>query len=421
MSILSTPQDQIEQRADCIAVPSAKRLGNIDTWCRRQVFKRLGRLQGGQLCLREDDQVLHFGTSDAAQLTAELCVRDPQFYRRTVQRGNLGVAESFMDGDWHADDLPTLLQVFARDRCISYGLNHGWRRLKKPVERFRAWLRRNTLAGSRKNIAAHYDLSNQFYKLWLDPTMAYSSAIFTSTESSLRDGSINKFDIICQKLDLQPGESLVEIGTGWGGLALYAAENYGCHVTTTTISSQQHDYTARLIAKRGLEKQITLLHSDYRTLEGHFDKLVSIEMIEAVGHQYLPSYFAKCNQLLRPGGRMVLQAITIPDQRYEQYRRSVDFIQRYIFPGGALPSLGAMQNAVAENTRLVLTGMQDYADHYARTLAAWRERFFDRLHDVRCLGFDERFIRMWDYYLSYCMAGFREQQIGLAHLEYVRQ
>lgn len=421
MSLLSTPQNQIEQRVSGLTDPAPEGLGRVDRWCRAQVLKRLAQLQGGAIHLREEDQVVALGAGETAELRAELCVRNPRFFRRTVQGGSMGVAEAYMDGDWCADDLPALLQTFARDWSVSCELNRGWRQIKKPAERLWAWMRRNTLSGSRKNIAAHYDLSNQFYQLWLDETMAYSSAIFPSAESSLHEASENKFDIVCQKINLQPDDELLEIGTGWGGLAIYAAENYGCRVTTTTISREQHDFAARLIANRGLDRQITLLSSDYRALEGRYDKLVSIEMIEAVGHKYLPGYFAKCNQLLKPGGRMVLQAITIPDQRYERYKRSVDFIQRYVFPGGALPSLGAIQRAVGENTNLLLTGMQDYAQHYARTLAAWRERFFDRLHDVRRLGFDEQFIRTWDYYLSYCMAGFREQQIGLAHLEFVKK
>ncbi len=327
-----------------------------------------------------------------------------------------------MAGDWAADDLPTLLQVFARDWSVACELDLGWRTaFKKSAGRSWAWLRRNTPSGSHKNISAHYDLSNDFYRLWLDETMAYSAAIFPDAKATLHDASQHKFDLICQKLELQRNDHLLEIGTGWGGFALHAAKNYGCRVTTTTISRQQYDYAQDLFAKHGLTERIQLLDQDYRSLSGQYNKLVSIEMIEAVGHEYLPTYFAKCNALLEHGGRMVLQAITIPDQRYEGYRRSIDFIQRYIFPGGALPSLGAIQRAVGTQTTLLLTGLQDYGLDYARTLAAWRERFFDQLHQVRRLGFDEQFIRTWDYYLSYCMAGFRERQIGLAQLVFEKQ
>lgn len=391
----------------------------IDSWCRQRVFDRLAHLRAGTISVVEPEASYPFGARvDERIPDAELFVRQPSFYRHVVTGGGLGAAEAYMAGEWSADDLPGLLQLFARDAAACAEIDRSWaRRLRLPVERTFAWLRRNTMTGSRKNIAAHYDLSNDFYRLWLDESMAYSSGVFPSDTASLAEAQRHKFDLACQKLQLKPGDHLLEIGTGWGGLAIHAATNYGCHVTTTTISDQQHDYAKEQIALRGLTGRITLLNRDYRELTGQFDKLVSIEMIEAVGHEYLPTFFRACSDRLRAGGLMVLQAITIPDQRYEAYRHSVDFIQRYIFPGGALPCLGAMHRAIADGTRLQVIGLDDYTPHYARTLAAWRERFFDELHEVRRLGFDERFIRMWDYYLSYCIAGFRERQIGLVQLE----
>lgn len=419
MSVLSSPQDQIHERPGGVATGAAPD-NWVDRWCRRQVVRRLERLQDARIAIYQGNvpQLLGQGTASTCN---ELYVRNPRFYRRVVLGGSMGAAESYMDGDWSADDLPALLEAFARDASVSRRLDSGWRRLRKPLDVAWAQLRRNTPRGSRKNIAAHYDLSNDFYRLWLDETMAYSSAVFASPQATLAEGSRHKFDLICLKLNLQPDDHLLEIGTGWGGLAVHAAEQYGCRVTTTTISQQQYEYAQALVAERGLGDRITLLDHDYRQLEGQYDKLASVEMIEAVGHQYLPTFFRKCDHLLRPGGRMVLQAITIPDQRYAAYKRSVDFIQRYIFPGGALPSIGAIQRAVGSHTQLLPIGLRDYARDYARTLTLWREAFFDNLHDVRRLGFDERFIRTWDYYLSYCIAGFRQRQIGLAHLEFERQ
>ena len=278
------------------------------------------------------------------------------------------------------------------------------------------WISRNTREGSRKNIAAHYDLSNSLFKLFLDPTMMYSSAVFEDESQSLESASIAKLDRICQSLSLRPTDHLVEIGTGWGGMALHAAKNYGCHVTTTTISKEQHAMASQRIQEAGLQDRVTLLMTDYRDLAGQYDKLVSVEMIEAVGDEYLPTYFSTCDRLLKPGGKMLIQAITMPDQRYATYLKSVDFIQKYIFPGGCLPSVGAMQAAVSKGTGLRLTGLFDFAESYAITLRNWRERFFQRITEVRELGFDDRFIRMWEYYLCYCEGAFRERAVGVSHL-----
>ncbi len=289
-----------------------------------------------------------------------------------------------------------------------------------PLRKLFHWLNRNTRSGSRRNIAAHYDLGNDFYALWLDSRMMYSCAWYADADTVLEDAAVAKLDRICRRLNLGPGDHVVEIGTGWGGFAVHAAKHYGCHVTTTTISSAQHAYAAQRIAAEGLEDRITLLQQDYRDLNGTFDKLVSIEMIEAVGHEYLDTYFRKCASLLKPAGELLIQAITIADQRYESAKRNVDFIKRYVFPGGFLPSVTAMTAALTRETDMRAIYIEDIGLHYARTLHDWRERFFERIEAVREQGFSDEFIRLWDFYLSYCESAFLERAIGDVHLHAVK-
>ena len=278
------------------------------------------------------------------------------------------------------------------------------------------WSNRNSRLGSRRNIGRHYDLSNEMFALFLDPTMTYSSAVFADENATLEEASLSKYELICQKLHLRAEDHVVEIGCGWGGFAEYAAYNYGCRVTGITISSEQLDFAQQRIARAGLEKRVELRLCDYRDMDGTFDKLVSIEMIEAVGHEYLATFFRKCDALLRPDGEMLLQAITIPDDRYDFYRRSVDFIQKYIFPGGCLPCLGGISNIVARETDMRIVHLEDFAGSYAQTLLHWRENFLASRVELHQLGFDETFQRTWDYYFCYCIAGFLERQIGLAHV-----
>ncbi|MFO0941086.1 MAG: cyclopropane-fatty-acyl-phospholipid synthase family protein [Pirellulales bacterium] len=278
------------------------------------------------------------------------------------------------------------------------------------------WFQRNTKAGSRRNISAHYDLSNDFFSLMLDASMTYSSAVFAKPEMTLAEAQHEKYDRICRKLNLKPSDHILEIGTGWGGMAIHAAEHYGCRVTTTTISQQQYQLAKTRIQDAGLQDRINLLQLDYRDLTGKYDKLISIEMIEAVGEKYLPGYFAQCSRLLKPEGAMALQAITIPDHRFDAYRHSVDFIQRYIFPGGFLPSIGAIGRSLAAQTDFRFVHCEDFGSHYADTLGIWRENFWNAIDQVRELGFDNRFIRTWQYYLCYCEAGFRERLIGVCQL-----
>jgi len=297
----------------------------------------------------------------------------------------------------------------------------GWARLSKPFFAAAHWARRNTRRGSRRNIEAHYDLGNDFFRLFLDETMTYSCGVFEDEGTSLADAQRAKIDGICRKLNLQPADHLLEIGTGWGGFALHAATRYGCRVTTTTISRQQWEVATRRVHEAGLADRVQVLLADYRDLTGSHDKLASVEMIEAVGATFLNTFFERCGRLLRSGGRMVLQAITVPDGRYESYLRSVDFIRQDVFPGSSLVSVNAMNDAAARSTTLRPEAVDDLTPHYARTLREWRQRFLARLEDVRRLGYSEEFIRRWDLYLASCEAGFAEGTTGLAQVSYARE
>ena len=332
----------------------------------------------------------------------------------------MGVDEAYLRGDWVTDDLVSLFRLFLRNASAMEdleGASHWW---SAPWKRLCRYLTRNTLPGSRRNIEAHYDLGNDFFRTFLDETMTYSCGVFLKPDATLREASLAKFERICSRLRLGPEHHLVEIGTGWGGFAIYAAQRYGCRVTTTTISRQQEQYAKQAIQEMGLASRVTVLNRDYRLLQGQFDRLVSVEMIEAVGHEFLPTYFEVCSRLLKPDGEMLLQAIMIPDQRYDAYRRSVDFIQRYIFPGGCLPCLSAIARAVKHVTDLQLVQLDDLTVHYAETLRRWRSRFRSRLADIREMGLDDRFIRTWDYYLAYCEAGFLERWTNVAQLHWVK-
>jgi cyclopropane-fatty-acyl-phospholipid synthase len=386
----------------------------IDRWARAAVFSRLRRAERGEIRLVEDLGDLaceRFGTA-GAPLKATITVCDPAFYRSLALRGALGAAESYMDGDWRCDDLTSLIRIMALDREALQGLDRGASRLFKPMLRFLHELRSNNRRGSRRNIAAHYDLGNEFFSLFLDPTLTYSSGIFERHDMTMEEASVAKYDRVCRKLRLRSGDHVLEIGGGWGGFALHAARRYGCRVTTTTISREQCDLARERIAAARLEDRVEVQFEDYRDLRGRYDKIVSIEMIEAVGHRNLDTFFRVCGERLRSDGAMLLQAITVPDQNFETSKRSVDFIKRYIFPGGQLVSLGAISDAVAAATDLRVTHLEDIGPHYAETLARWRERMFESLERMRSLGLSERFLRMWEYYLCYCEGGFRERAIG---------
>lgn len=376
------------------------------------VFRRLANLSQDRLTLVDGDGRRTFGPSVAGESPVELHVRDSRFYRSLAFGGSIGAAEAYILGYWDCDHLVELMRLFCRDTTVSGGLEGGLARLTRPVRKMAHRLRGNTLGGSRRNIAAHYDLGDEFFALFLDETMAYSCGIFPNPQATLREASLAKFERVCRKLRLSEQDHIMEIGSGWGGFAVYAAQKYGCRVTTTTISSRQYQFTLRRVQEEGLSDRVTVLCEDYRNLAGQFDKLVSIDMIEAVGYEYFDTYFKACSDLLKPDGMMLLQAITIPDQRFDRYRRSVDFTQRYIFPGGCLPSLGTICGSLGRGTDMQPVHLEDLTAHYARTLEHWRRRLIANIDEIRALGFSEEFLRLWEFYFCFCEAGFRERMIG---------
>jgi cyclopropane-fatty-acyl-phospholipid synthase len=392
---------------------SSNKPTGLDALARRVVRARLESLRNGQIVVSENGRHETYGdVTSNLPLTVQLTIHDPRFYSDIAFGGAVGAGESYIHGRWSCDELTALVRILVKNRDVLLDMDSGTARLTRPLQKMFHWYNRNTRNGSRRNIAAHYDLGNDFYGLWLDERMMYSSAIFEHADRSLEAASVAKLDRICRKLKLSPDDHVLEIGTGWGGFSIYAAENYGCRVTTTTISSQQHDYARDAIAKAGLEQRITLLQSDYRDLEGQYDKLVSIEMIEAVGHEFHDTYFSKCCELLKKDGLMLLQAITIADQHYERAKKTVDFIKRYIFPGGCLTSVTAMSDTLTRVTDMRIVDLEDIGPHYATTLRRWHERFSDSIDQVRGMGFSEEFIRMWRYYLCYCEGAFMERAIG---------
>lgn len=379
------------------------------------LFRLMNDLRGGSLTVREGAQTFHFGDASAA-LRAEVDLLTPHVYWRALTGGSIGVAESWMDGEWETPDLTALLQLFALNSALLSRLESGFRLLARPVERLRHWTRRNHRQQARENISAHYDLGNAFYARFLDDELLYSSALFTHPDQPLTQAQQHKMARLCEQLALTPGDHLLEIGTGWGALAEYAARHYGCRVTTTTLSQEQYRWATTRIAQAGLDDKVEVLLCDYRDLTGEYDKLVSVEMIEAVGQRYLPTFFRTCQARLRQGGKMVIQAITIQDQRYRDYSKTVDFIQRYIFPGGFLPSITAMTALMTRHTDFVVRNLFDMGPDYARTLVHWRQRFNQAWHDIERLGFDDRFRRMWLYYFGYCEAGFNARTISVVQL-----
>jgi cyclopropane-fatty-acyl-phospholipid synthase len=391
--------------------------GVLDGFACRLVLRQLEKLQSGSLTLVDGDAVIHFGRPRAeAELVVEIRVLDATFYGDIAFGGSIGAGEAYMRGAWACDDLVGLVRLLLRNRPVLDGMEQGAARVTRPLQKLFHWANRNTREGARRNISAHYDLGNEFFGLWLDESMMYSSAMFERADQSLAEAQLRRLGEVCRKLDLGPQDHVVEIGTGWGGFAIHAAGNHGCRVTTTTISREQHEMASQRVRAAGLEDRITVLLEDYRDLQGRYDKLVSIEMIEAIGADQFDTYFAKCGSLLKPGGRMLIQAITIADQQFEEYRKNIDFIQRYIFPGSCLPSLSVMTASIARVSDLLITGVEDIGRDYALTLNHWRRNFFDRIEEVRALGHPEEFIRMWEFYLTYCEGGFIERAISDVHL-----
>ena len=404
----------MNQTVEALELP-ATRYGALDRILRSRLHTTMTALSGRGLRVTDALGTQEFA-GDGASPPITIKVNDAGFYRAVAANGSVGAGEAWMDGYWQCDDLVGLIRLLVQNRDLLDGMETGIARLGGIAMRGWHSLRKNTRGGSRRNIAAHYDLGNEFFRLFLSDDLMYSSALYAGEDDDLETASTRKLDRICQKLRLKPGDRVIEIGTGWGGFAVHAARHYGCHVTTTTISREQHALAESRVAEAGLQDRVTLLLEDYRDLQGTYDKLVSIEMIEAIGAQYLGTYFGKIASLLKPDGLALVQAITIEDHRYKQALNSVDFIKRHVFPGSFIPSIAVMLDAKTRSSDLALTHLEDFGSSYARTLHAWRKRFMAKLPEVRAQGFDERFIRMWEFYLAYCEGGFLERSIGVAQL-----
>ena len=385
---------------------------------RKLFLKLISRIEYGKLIVQEGDQLWKFGSTTGPSV--HITVYDSAVYRKLIFGGSIGAGESYIQKMWDTDDLTGLIRIMVRNMALLDAMDKGLLLISKPLDLIRHMRNANSKSGSKKNILAHYDLGNDMYESFLDSSMMYSSAIYPDKAATLGEAQQYKLETLCEKLDLKATDSVVEIGTGWGGFAIYAAGNYGCHVTTTTISDAQYEKAKERIAQAGLTDKITLLKSDYRDLTGSYNKLVSVEMIEAVGHRFLPQFFKKCGNLLKPDGKMVLQAITIADQRYKQYVRNVDFIQRHIFPGGCLPSVSKMVNLIADKTDMVVRSIDDFGTDYARTIDDWLARFQEAYPDLDPGRYDERFKRLWEFYLCYCQGGFLERYISVVHLTATR-
>lgn len=407
--------DQAQRISSSVASAAELRYGFWD----RRALQTIARTLPFMKIVNEERGELEFFDS-SSNLSALVTLRHPATLRRIMFGGSLGAAEAYIRGDWVCSDLTKLIRIFIRnhltadqlDGWLSWAMNWG----------NRLWhgLRRNSVRNSQKNIAAHYDLGEDFFRLWLDPTLSYSSAIFPTAEATLEQASRNKLDVVCRKLDLGPADHLLEIGCGWGALAVHAVERTGCQVTATTISEDQFRVATQRAQESSAAKRLKIIKSDYRELTGRYDKLVSIEMIEAVGHQYFDEYFRKCGELLTERGTFLMQAIIIPEKREPAYRKSVDFIQRYIFPGGCLPSLSALLTSASKAGNLRLVHVDDYTPDYATTCARWKETFLARQSEVRQLGFDDQFLRTWNYYLCYCEALFAERYVSLLQIEWAK-
>jgi cyclopropane-fatty-acyl-phospholipid synthase len=397
------------------AVEASQDVNLLDKTAKKILIKLLSNLTQSHLTLVDSEQSISLGNQNAS-LNAVVYIDNPKTYKRILLGGSIAAGESYIDGWWTSPDLTKVIQVLSREQGIREGLEKSFTKILSLPKWIYHKARKNTKEGSKKNILAHYDLGNDMYKTFLDKEMVYSSAIYPHAEATLDEAQLHKLDLICQRLELKAGETLLEIGTGWGALAIHAAQHYGVHVTTTTISDAQFDYAKERVESLGLNEQVTLLSKDYRELQGQYDKLVSIEMIEAVGHEYLASFFETCNKHLKPNGKMLIQAITIADQRYDEYRKGVDFIQRYIFPGGCLPSINIMADNVTNKTDMVITGLHDIGQDYAKTLKHWFERFEAEQSKIKKMGYGDDFIRLWQFYLCYCEGAFLERMTSTVHL-----
>ncbi len=408
-------QKELTMGAD-VATPGTTTASRSEEVLRKLLIKVLQHASEGHFLLRERGRVIAEIGDRESPLQAEANVLDTRVYKRVLLGGNAAAGEAYTDGWWTSPDISEVTRFFARNLSMMdyWDSRFGW--LFQPLQWMRMLKRRNSKQQAKRNILAHYDLGNDLYTRFLDPRLQYSSALYESPQQSLQQAQESKLRRICEKLELNADDHLLEVGSGWGGLAIYAASNYGCRVTTTTISDAQYVYAQAAIAEAGLNDRITLLNRDYRLLEGQYDKLVSVEMIEAVGRSFLSGYFEKLNELIKPGGKLMLQAITIADQRLKAYGRSEDFIQRHIFPGGYLPSLQLISQLMARKTDFVIRNVRDMGLDYARTLADWHNAFLANWNELESLGYDQRFRNLWEYYLGYCEGGFRERRISAVQL-----
>jgi cyclopropane-fatty-acyl-phospholipid synthase len=408
--------NQLENPMNAVVAPLSNPPGRINLLLRKAMLDKLSCLENAVLTIKDPLGEFVLGSEGADGLSARIDVLDMNFYRQVALGGSIGAAESYMDQDWQANDLCRVIQIFVRNRDLLDRMESGLATLANHLLKVWHFSNRNSQQGSRKNIAAHYDLGNELFALFLDQHSMYSSATFYHPDLNLEDASTAKLERICQKLQLQPDDHIIEIGTGWGGFATYAAKNYDCHITTTTISKEQYQAAQQRVADAGVADRVTILMEDYRDLQGSYDKLVSIEMIEAVGHHYLDTYLKQCAALLKPNGLALIQAITIEDRYYHQALKSVDFIKRYIFPGSFIPCVSAIVSSASRSTDLRLINLEDQGESYALTLKHWRKRFLGALDQVRAQGYNDEFIRMWEFYLCYCEGGFKEKSISNVQL-----
>lgn len=413
--------EQVKERSLSDVLSTGRRMSVYE----KTALKLLAGLKKGSLTVTlSDGTIIKMGEEDSL-FKATLHVNNPDMFRKSILYGDVGFGESYVDGDWDTDSITNFISWWILNYENNPSLS-GSKRKFSPMgilqmfDRFSHRFRSNTKTGSQKNISEHYDLSNDFYSLWLDETMTYSSGLFRNKESTLPEAQFEKYDRLCRKISLNSNDHLLEIGTGWGGFAIHAVKHYGCKVTTITISKEQFDFAKARFEREGVAESVELLLKDYRDIEGTYDKLVSIEMIEAVGHEFLETYFSKCQRLVKRNGLMAIQAITSPDSRYDEFRTGVDWIQKHIFPGSLLPSIGAMNAAINTTGDMHLIDLKDFGMDYARTLSLWRDAFNKRIGQIKELGFDERFIRKWNYYLSYCEAGFTMKNISVVQAIYTR-
>ena len=391
----------------------------IDRLSRKFVCKLLAECRFGYIHITDMDEELGFGDPQS-EVRCHISIKHPGFWTNLACLGSTGSGISYQADQWECDDLTALVRIICRNNDLLLGIDGKFVQMLSPIRKLAHRFNRNTVQEAKNHIKAHYDIGNDLFKLMLDEKLMYSAAIYKDEHCSLSEASIHKLDVICQKLELSEKDHVVEIGTGWGGFAIHASEHYGCRVTTTTISDEQYQLACERAQQSPAADRITILNKDYRLLEGKFDKLVSIEMIEAIGHQYFTTFFKVCSQLLKDNGKAVIQAITLADQQFHRAKREVDFIKRYIFPGCCIPSVTALTQAATSASDLHLESMEDYSAHYAKTLHDWRIRFNEHSDALATKGYQHAFQRLWNYYLAYCEGGFAEHYLQSKHFTFVK-